>query len=80
VSVGTRTGVAVLQQVAVPAQHGVWADQQPESAQCRAGERGEQCGEECAIRGVEAGAFSVELPLKEAELVAEGQYLPSCSA
>ncbi len=72
-SPGTRTGVVVLEQVAAPAQDGVRADQEPESAQCRAGERSEERGEERAVRGVEAEALAVELPLQEAELVAEGQ-------
>jgi hypothetical protein len=43
--VHARSSVAVFDQVAMPAQHGVWADQEPESAQCRVGQWLEECCE-----------------------------------
>jgi hypothetical protein len=46
-----RSSVAVFDQVAMPAQHGVWADQEPELAQCGAGQRLEERREQCPILG-----------------------------
>jgi hypothetical protein len=67
--------VAVFGQVARPAQHGVRADQELESPQCRAGQRPEERCEDRLIRGPRLGALAAELPVQDGELVAYGKDL-----
>lgn len=55
--------MAVFHQVAMPSQHCVWADQEPESAQSCAGQWREECGEERSILGSELWALVAELSL-----------------
>jgi hypothetical protein len=69
-SVHARAGVAVIHQVAMPPQHRVRADQEPEPAQRRAGQRHEERCEERPVLGPESWALAAELPLQDGELVA----------
>jgi len=62
--------VAVFDQVAMPPQHGVRADQEPEPAQPRAGQRHEERCEERPVLAPELRALAAELPLQDGELVA----------
>lgn len=64
-----------LGQVAVPAQHGVPADQQAEAAQHLAGQRGQEGRKESAVPGGERCLPRPELPLEDTELVAKRQDL-----
>jgi hypothetical protein len=63
-------GVAVFDQVAMPSQHGVRADQQSDAAQCRAGQRHEQRREERPVLGPQLWALVAQLSLQDGELVA----------
>jgi hypothetical protein len=62
--------VAVFDQVAMPAQHGVRADQEPESAQRRARQRFEERCEQRPVFGAQLWALVAELSLQDGELVA----------
>ena len=54
----------------MPSQHCVWADQEPESVQSRAGQRREECCEDRPVLGSELWALVAELSLQDGELVA----------
>ena len=56
-------------QVAVPTQHGVWTNQQAQSAQGLSGQTVDQGGEERTILGREVRPGGTELPFKDCELV-----------
>jgi hypothetical protein len=62
--------VAVGQQVAVPAQHRVGTDQQPDPAEQAAGEPVHEGGQERAVAGGEPRPGRAELPLQDRDLVA----------
>ena len=67
--------VASAEQVAVPAQDGVRPYQQVQPAQCLAGQRGQECGEEGSIRGGEPHLPVAELALQDGDLVAQREDL-----
>jgi hypothetical protein len=67
--------VAAGQQVPVPSQHGVGADQQPDAAEQAAGEPVQQGGQERAVAGGEPRPGRAELPLQDRELVAQHEDL-----
>lgn len=67
--------MALLDQVAVPAQHGVGLDQQPEPAQSLARERHQQSGEEASVFRSELHSVRAELPFGDRDLVAQGKDL-----
>ena len=72
-SVHARAGVAVFHRVAMPSQHCVRADQEPEPAQRRAGQRHEErCGER-PVPGPQLWALAAGLSLRDGELVAQGK-------
>ncbi|MFI6357056.1 hypothetical protein ACIBJF_31380 [Streptomyces sp. NPDC050743] len=61
--------MAPLDQVAVPSQHGVGLDQQPEPAQNPARQRHLQSGEEGSVFRGELHPVRSELPLKDHDQV-----------
>ncbi|MER6566839.1 hypothetical protein ABT288_11720 [Streptomyces sp. NPDC001093] len=65
--------MAVLEQVAVPAQNRVWAYQQKEPPQLLHGEVVEQAGEDGAVGVLEPGL--ADLALQDQQLVPQRQYL-----
>jgi hypothetical protein len=67
--------VTLLDQVAVPSQHGVGLDQQPEPAQNLARQRHQQSGEEGPVFRDELRPVRAELPFKDRDLVAQGEDL-----
>jgi hypothetical protein len=67
--------VTVFDQVAMPPQHGVRADQQPQPAQRRAGHRDQQCRQERSVLGSKSRALTTKLALQDAQLVAQGEDL-----
>ncbi|WP_406109100.1 hypothetical protein [Streptomyces sp. NBC_01003] len=67
--------MALLDQVAVPAQHGVGLDQQPEPAQCLAREWHQRSGEEGWVFRSELHSVRAELPFEGRDLVAQGKDL-----
>jgi hypothetical protein len=69
-SAHARAGVAVFHQVAMPPQYCVWADQQSESTQSRAGQRHEQRREKCLVFGSKSWSLVAGLSLQDGELVA----------
>lgn len=68
-------GVTLLHQVAMPAQHGVRSDQQPQATPDRARQRGEERREESPARRSEPHPALTELPLKDGELMTQGEDL-----
>ena len=58
-------------QVAVPAQHGLRPDQQPQTVEQLAGLSVQQRGEEGPIRRRELDLLPVQLPLQDGDLVPE---------
>ncbi|GIH45454.1 hypothetical protein [Microbispora rosea] len=63
----------LFQQIAVPAQDGIRMDEEPQPTQDLAGQRCQECGEEGSILGGESHpGVGAELPLKNGDLVAEG--------
>jgi hypothetical protein len=69
-----RTGdrrVPVGDQVAVPAQHGLRADQQPDVTRHVSGQPVQQRGEKRPISRGEADSFAVQVPFEDRELVPE---------
>lgn len=62
-------------QVAVPAQHGLRADQQPQAAQYVAGKPVQQGGEPRPVGPGEADFLAVQLPLEDGDLMAQGEDL-----
>ena len=75
VSSAGSAGVALLDQVAVPSQHGVGSDQQPEPAPNLARQRHQQSGEEGLVFRSELDSVRSDLPLKDHDLVAQGKDL-----
>ncbi|GAA1913282.1 hypothetical protein [Streptantibioticus ferralitis] len=69
--------MALFDQVAVPSQHGVGLDQQPEPAQdlARQRQRHQQSGEEGPVFRGELHPVPAELPLRDRDLVAQGENL-----
>ena len=68
-------GVATGEEIAVPAQDGVRADQQADSLQRGAGQRLEQSGQQRPIGRLEPDPLVAELALQLAELVAQHEDL-----
>ena len=62
-------------QVAVPAQHGLGAYQQPDAAQHVAGQLVQQGGEKRPVGRGEPDLLAVQVPFEHRDLVAEGQDL-----
>ncbi|MEU0568585.1 hypothetical protein ABZ297_24845 [Nonomuraea sp. NPDC005983] len=63
-------------QVAVPAQDGVRADEELQSAQVLSGQRGQEPGEKGPVLGYEAhSGVGAELAFKDGDLVAQGEHL-----
>ena len=62
-------------QVAVPAQHGLRPDQQPEPAQHVAGERVQQRGQQRPVSRSEPDLLAAQLPLQDRDLMAESEDL-----
>ncbi len=58
-------------QVAVPAQYGLRADQQPDAAQFVAGEPVQQCGEQRPVGRGEPDLLAVQVPFEDGDLVPE---------
>ncbi|MEU1630741.1 hypothetical protein ABZ746_36835 [Streptomyces sp. NPDC020096] len=67
--------MALLDQAAVPSQHGVGLDQQPELAHDLARQRHQQSGEEGPVFRTELHPIRTELPLKDHDLVPQGENL-----
>ncbi|MFE4250686.1 hypothetical protein ACFRU3_14500 [Streptomyces sp. NPDC056910] len=67
--------VPTLCQVAVPAQHRVRPNQQPQPAQGMSGQTMEQGGEERTVLGIEVRSGCTELPFKDCELVPQSEDL-----
>jgi hypothetical protein len=67
--------VAAFHQVAMPPQHGVGADQEPESTQSRARHRHQQRGEQRPVLRPQPWALITELSLQDGDLVALGEDL-----
>ncbi|MET8004216.1 hypothetical protein [Nonomuraea glycinis] len=68
--------MTLLEQVAVPAQDGVRADEKPQPAQDLAGQRRQECSEEGSIlEGESHPGVGAELPFKNGDLMAEGKDL-----
>ncbi|MFC4061880.1 hypothetical protein ACFOWE_26560 [Planomonospora corallina] len=68
--------MAPSHQIAVPAQDGVRADEEPHPAQDLAGQRRQQGGEEgTVLRGESHPGVGTELPFENGDLVAEGEDL-----
>jgi hypothetical protein len=65
--------VPAADQVAVPAQHGLGAYQQPDAAQHVAGQLVQQCGEERPVGTGEADLLTVQLPFEDRDLMPEGR-------
>ena len=59
----------------MPAQNSVWLDEQPQSAQRLAGQRGQQRGEDGPVLGSELHLVRAELSFKNGDLVAQGKDL-----
>ncbi|MFE5586995.1 hypothetical protein [Kitasatospora sp. NPDC056531] len=70
-----EAGVALLHQVAVPAQDGVRVDQQSQATQDLARQRSEERGEQSAVLRSELRPVRAELALKGGELMAQGEDL-----
>jgi hypothetical protein len=68
--VDAGAGVAVFHQVAVPAQRGIPADEEPKSAQRCVRQRLEEHRVQCPILGPLSWAWVAELSLRDGELVA----------
>ena len=68
-------GVPAGDQVAVPAQHGLGADQQPEAAQHVAGEPVQQRGEQRPVGRGEPDLLAVQVPFEDRDLVAQREDL-----
>lgn len=74
-SVGS-TGMTPSHQISVPAPDGVRSDEQPQSAQDLAWQRGEEGGEKCPVlRGESHPDVRAELPFEDGDLVAQGENL-----
>ncbi|MEV4887931.1 hypothetical protein AB0K48_00880 [Nonomuraea sp. NPDC055795] len=70
------TGVTLFHQVAAPAQDGVRADEEPQSAQYLAGQRGQERGEKGPVFGGEShSGVGTELAFEDGDLVAQSEYL-----
>jgi hypothetical protein len=67
--------VSAGDQVAVPAQHGFRAHQQPDAAQHVARKAVQQGGEERSVGRCELRSLAAQLPFEDGELVAECQDL-----
>jgi len=65
--------VSAGDQVAVPAQHGFGAHEQPDAAQYLAGKTVQQRGEQCPVGRREPRPLAVQLPFEYGELMPEGQ-------
>jgi hypothetical protein len=63
------------EQVPVPAEHGLRADQQPDAVQHVAGKAVQQGGEEGPIGGREPDLLAVELAFENRDLMPEGEDL-----
>ncbi|MGW5664640.1 hypothetical protein ACWEWG_31955 [Streptomyces sp. NPDC003758] len=69
--------MALLDQVAVPSQHGVGLDQQPEPTQNLARQRHQQSGEEGSVFRGELHPVLPEPSLEDHGLVAQGNSAPA---
>jgi hypothetical protein len=67
--------VAPGDEVAVPFDDRVGADQQPEAAQCRAGQRVEQGGQQCPVGRLESNLSRAEVALQHGELMPQREDL-----
>jgi hypothetical protein len=67
--------VVAADQIAVPAQHGLGAHEQPDLAQCGAGESVQQRGEQGPVGRGELDLLAVQLPLQNRDLVPQGEDL-----
>jgi hypothetical protein len=67
--------VASGDEVAVPAEHGVWAHEQPDLAEHVAGESVQQRGEDGPICRGEPCSFALQLSFEDGDLVAQGEDL-----
>jgi hypothetical protein len=67
--------VTSFYELAVPAQNGVWLDEQPQPAQRPAGQRGQQRGEGGPVLGCELRLVRAELSFKDGDLMAQGKDL-----
>jgi hypothetical protein len=67
--------VAVGDQVAVPAQYGFGAYQQPDAAEHVAGQPVQESGEERPVSGGEPDLLAAQLPLEDRDLVPKSQDL-----
>jgi hypothetical protein len=67
--------VPVGDQVAVPAQHGLRAGEQPDAAEYVAGQLVKQGGEQRPVSRGEPDLLAVELPLEDDDLMSERQDL-----
>jgi hypothetical protein len=65
----TDAGMAVFDQVAVPAQHPIRADQQPQPAQRRPRQRHEQRGQQSRLLEPQTRPLIAKLSLQDRELV-----------
>ncbi|MCT9929958.1 hypothetical protein N5079_06955 [Planotetraspora sp. A-T 1434] len=69
-------GMTLFHQIAVPAQDGVRTDEEPQPAQDPAGQRRQKGGEKGPVfRGESHPRVGAELPLKDADLVTQGENL-----
>ena len=65
----------MFEQVTMPAQHRVRADQQPNPAQRRTGQWHEQRGQERPVRWPQSRALTSQLSLQDTRLMAQGEDL-----
>jgi hypothetical protein len=68
-------GVALFQQLAMPAQDGIRTHKESQSAQDLAGHRCQERGQEGVIRGRELHLVVAKLPFKNGDLVTQGKDL-----
>jgi hypothetical protein len=67
--------VTAGQQVPVPSQHRIGADQQPDPAEQAVGEPVQESGQECPVTGGEPRPGRAELPLQDRDLVTQHEDL-----
>jgi hypothetical protein len=65
--------VASSEEIAMPAQHGIRANEQSEPAQRGSWQPVQQCGQQRPVRWGEADLVAVELSVQHGELVAQDQ-------
>lgn len=67
--------MAACDQIAVPAQDGIRADQQSQTAQCRSWQRVQQRRKQCPVDWGELDFLAAELALQHGDLVSQREDL-----